>query len=116
MSKYQPRKNGQLLFFRTELIREIPVFWELEQGELGNNKTWVVSVSFSESFGISSDISNLIFDSLMDISITLKFKSEDFESDCIIYDISEFADTNVIDIGSPNLPMSRMTIIKPENK
>jgi len=116
MSKYQTRKSGQLLFFKTELVREIPVFWELEQGELDINKTWIVSVSFSENFGISLDVSKLIFDSLMDTSITLKFKSEDFESDCIIYDISEFADTNVIDIGSPNLPMSRMTITKPESK
>jgi hypothetical protein len=116
IQQHQPRKNGQLQFFRTELVREISVFWKLEHGELGKGKTWVVSISFSENFGISLEISKLIFDCLTDPSMRLKFKTENFESDCIIYDISEFADTNVIDIGSPNLPMARMTINKPKNQ
>lgn len=109
------RKKGQLLFSRDEPIGDIPVFWELEQGELGQSKTWIVSVSFSESFGLPPGVSKLIFDSLLDPSVKLRFKTEDFESDCVVYDFSEFADTNVIDIGSPDLPMSRLRINKPKS-
>ena len=116
MKEPRIRKKGQLRFFKTKLFREIPVLWELEQGELNRDKTWVVSISFTESFGLPSDVSRLVFDAMLDPSISLKFKTENFESDCVIYDISEFADTNVIDIGSPNLPMIRMTLNKPNKK
>jgi hypothetical protein len=112
MEKQRTRKHGKLQFFKTGLTKEIPVFWTLEQGELDKDKTWVVSISFTENFGIDLDVSNLIFESLIDPFVTLKFKTENFECNCVVYDISEFADTNVVDIGSPNLPMSRMKIKK----
>ena len=113
MHQNDSRKNGRLIFIGNKLAKEIPIFWELEKGELEKNKTWILSISFSETFGISVETTKLIFEALVDPSITLRFRTENFESNCIIYDISEFADTNVIDIGSPDLPMSRMTMNMP---
>jgi len=103
-----PKRIGQLYFVGYAFDEKLDVWWRLLWGEFINGKQWEAEVRFSADDSIPQRAMTLIFRTLSDQSIQMRFRLDSGQTlVCGIRSIEEL-ENGSIKISSPDLAESQL--------